>query len=78
MHDADQHVARLIARERWPALLARVHALVGELQRVVEAGGLIREQHRAVGRRHGEVLAALLERARGDGEDRVQLSRLGA
>ena len=43
------------------AVLVRVHALVGELQGVIEGVGLVRQQNDAVGRR---VIAKLLAASR--------------
>ena len=69
VHGAHEHIARLVAGAGGAVVLVRVHALVGELDGVIEVVGLVREQHDAVGRRDGEALSALAERVRGDRDD---------
>ena len=54
-----------------PGVLLRVHALVGDAQRLGRVHRLAREHDRAVGAGDGEALAALGQRGGGAGDDRV-------
>ena len=50
-------------------MLVGVHALVGELERLLEVVGLVGQQHDAVGGADRELLAALAQRLRGARDD---------
>ena len=68
---AHQHVAHLAAGRGTAAGLLRVHALIGELERVSGVGGLERQVHGARRAADLEALAALVERDLGGGDDGV-------
>jgi hypothetical protein len=74
---ADEDVARLLADRRRLAVLARVHALVGDAQRRGRVLGLVREQHGPVGGGHGEALPRLGQGAGRAVEDRLDLVLAG-
>ena len=66
---ADQHVADLAASRGATAGLVRVHALIGELERVGGVGGLERQVRGARRATDREAVAALLERVLRGGDD---------
>ncbi|HET6550333.1 MAG TPA: hypothetical protein VFG79_17855, partial [Solirubrobacter sp.] len=63
----EQDVAALAPRRVRAAVLARVHPLVGEAQRLADLVRVVRDRDRAVRRADGEALTALGERGRGLG-----------
>ena len=63
--DLDEDVVGLLSRAGVAALLARIHPLVGELQRIVDRARLVGEENSSARRRHRERLAALLEGVHG-------------
>ena len=67
----DEHVLASGASRTRPRVLLRVHALVGDPQRLGRVHRLAREHDRAVGAGDGEALAALGQRACGARDDRV-------
>ena len=74
---AQQHVARLAPRRYAAAVLLQVHALVGDVERVLGAGGLRRQHHRAVGAGDREAVPVLAERLGGFREQLVDVAVLG-
>ena len=73
MHAAHQDVTGLGTDGVRAPPLARVHALVGQLDRVIGVVGLVGQQGHAVGGRDRELVAALGERVGGRGHARVEV-----
>ena len=70
-HDADQQVASLLAAGAAAAALARVHALVGEAERLGRVLGVLRKHDQAVGGRDLEAVAVRAERVDGALDERI-------